>query len=252
MTTLSRLLFGLAFLSMTPGALAAGRTRKSADPPTPRHDADEDVPAREETRPSDDRESGFALGARVGYAIPNGTLAKDQLLQGRNDLSKFASGMFPVIADIGYRFSPRFYLGGYFQYGFLSTSGELCAGATGCSSSGSDLRMGASVRFNASPYARFDPWVGAGVGYEILSLSISEGATTTDATVRGFEFVNLQVGGDFHVLPNLAIGPLVSLAVGQYGSYDISRNGSSSTSGDFSQTGLHEWLIVGGRIEYTP
>jgi hypothetical protein len=160
--------------------------------------------------------------------------------------------MFPIIADVGYRVNRRFYVGGYFQFAFLTTSGDLCNGAASCSSTGSDLRFGALVRYNFSPDARFDPWIGAGTGYEIMNLSITSGPSTTNASVRGFEFANLQIGGDFHVLPELAIGPLVMMSIGQYASYDISRPGGGSTSGDFSQTALHEWVMFGARAEYRP
>jgi hypothetical protein len=245
---------GLAVFSLEASALAAapGESRETSPPKHAKGAA-----AQEEAAPTEEAAplpegGGFAVGARAGYALPMGSVAKDQLLGGANDLSKYASGMAPLIVDVGYRINRRVYVGGYFQFAFLSTSGDLCGGATGCSSSGNDLRFGGMVRYNFTPAARFDPWIGGGVGYEIMNLSVTSGVKATNSTVRGFEFANVQIGGDFHVLPDLAIGPLVMLSVGQFGTYDVAHATGSSTSGDFSQTGLHQWLMFGARAEYTP
>jgi hypothetical protein len=243
-------LIGVAVLTLSAGALGADRKRPPRrEPPAA---AEEDKAPATEAEAPEAEESGFAIGGRLGYALPMGSLAKDQFLGSKTDLSKFASGMAPIIADIGYRINKHLYVGGYFQFAFLATAGDLCSGNSGCSSSGNDLRFGGAVRYNFSPEARFDPWIGGGFGYEIMNFSISNGGVTEDDTARGFEFANVQLGGDFHVTPEFVIGPMVMMSIGQYGNYDQSKNNGSSQSGDFSQTALHEWLMFGARAEYRP
>jgi opacity protein-like surface antigen len=240
-------LVGVAVLSFSSGALAADKKRAKPQPV----EADEKAQNADDEEPAQE-ESGFAIGGRLGYALPMGSLAKDQGLGSNNSLSHWASGMVPIIADIGYRINKHIYVGGYFQFAFLTTSGDLCSGSNGCSSSGNDLRFGGSFRYNFAPDARFDPYIGGGFGYEILNLSRSAGSNTENYTARGFEFLNVQLGGDFHVTPEFVIGPMVMMSVGQFGSYDHSQNNGGSESGDFNQTALHQWLMFGARAEYRP
>jgi hypothetical protein len=154
--------------------------------------------------------------------------------------------------DAGYRINHHVYLGGWFQYAFATISGDVCTrgfGNASCSSSGSDLRFGVTLRYNFKPDARVDPWIAVGAGYEIFNFSATSGTSTQDVTVRGFEYLNMQLGGDFRILPDVAIGPLVMMSFGQYGSYD-STQPNQTQSGDFTKGGLHEWLFFGLRGEY--
>jgi hypothetical protein len=181
-----------------------------------------------------------------------GTFAKDAQMRGVNDLGKYVAGLVPVWADAGYRVNRHIYVGAYFQFALASTSGDVCmrdAGGASCSSSGTDIRFGVTARYAFSPDARFDPWVGAGFGYEMLHLSETTGPVSSDLSTRGFELFNLQLGGDYALAPGVTVGPFVMLGMGQYGSYDYSRGGQS-LSGDFTQTGLHEWLFLGLRGQY--
>jgi hypothetical protein len=86
------------------------------------------------------------------------------------------------------------------------------------------------------PDASFAPWVGVGIGYEVTSMTASLAGASASTDFSGFEFVNLQLGGDFKVGSNFALGPYVALSVAQY----------SSVGGVTGfEKGTHEWLQFG-------
>lgn len=216
-------------------------------PPAKKDSGREETPVEEGESPD-----GFAVGARFGYALPMGSIAKDSSLGAATDLSKSASGMLPLWADIGYRLNPHWYVGGYFQLGIVSTSGDFCkraAGESACSSSGTDLRFGGFVRYSFKPQAKISPWIGASTGYELLNLSVSAGQATADYTAKGWEFIGLHLGADYHAADNFRIGPIVMASFGQYASKSWSEP-QNSGSADFNNTALHEWVLLGIRGQY--
>jgi outer membrane protein W len=189
---------------------------------------------------------GFEVGLRTGYAIAMGDSAKN------SPLSDSVSGQIPIWLDAGYRINPSWYVGAYGQYGFgmvASKVKDACA-ATGRSCSAHDIRFGANVHYHIMPAESFDPWVGLGLGYEIMSTSSSGGGGPDgSSSAKGFEFLNVQVGGDYKVTPQLGIGPFVSFSVGQFSSASASSAGVE-VSGDIPDKGIHEWLTLGVRGVY--
>jgi hypothetical protein len=206
----------------------------------------------EEDDDEDKKDSGLSLAVRAGYALPMGSVAKDASLDGVNDLSKYVGGMAPLWLDVGYRITPNWYVGGYFQFALLSTSGDICkraAGNSACSSSGNDIRFGGMGRYTFRPQAKFAPWIGVSTGYEITSLSVTAGTQTADTTVKGFEFIGLHVGGDVRVGRDFTVGPVVNASFGQYTSSSRS-NAQGSASTDFNNTALHQWVFLGVKGQY--
>jgi hypothetical protein len=208
--------------------------------------------AEEETEEeeSDDEvaPSGFTMGARAGYALPMGSISKDQ---GSTDLSRVASGMAPFWIDMGYRIAGHWYVGGYFQLGIIATSGEVCKGTASCSSSGTDIRFGGIAKYIFRPNAKITPWLGISSGYEIINLSVTGGQASRDSSAKGWEFIGLHVGGDFRVSKNVSLGPSLMASFGQYSSVSSSGTNEASTSRDFTNTALHEWVFFGanGRFD---
>lgn len=234
-----------------------------ATPPAPALAAPEEEPPRrarrdaaEERRHPRDQddepaEDGFSFGARLGYAIPMGSIAKDTGIAAP-DLSRTAAGMVPIWADAGYRINPRWYVGGYFQLGIVNTAGDFCkreAGEAACSSSGTDLRFGLFAKHTFKPNAKVSPWIGVSTGYEILNVSVTSGKATADQSVRGFEFIGMHLGADFHVADEFTIGPMVMASFGQYSSYSWTAPKGSGSS-DFTNTALHEWVSFGIRGQF--
>lgn len=175
------------------------------------------------------------LGARLGYSLPAGSTAENQ------SLSDGFSGQLPVQIDVGYRINPHFYVGAYGQLGYAFPKSDCASGA---SCSGLDTRVGISAQYHILPEAKFDPWVGVGTGYEWLTAKVSQGDASASETAHGFEFVNLQLGGDYRVSNQFAIGPFASLSLGQFSKQSLSLNGRD-TSGDIDKTALHEWITLG-------
>jgi len=212
-------------------------------------------------------DSGLALGLRVGYAIPMGKAGAIPSQTGatntsKDGLSDTITGMVPLWFDVGYRLNPSLYLGAFFQYGFAfvkEDNGNGCGQGFSCSAH--DISFGANLHYHILPDATFDPWVGAGFGYEFLTASSSGSASlgaqtlTFDGstTLKGFQFLVLEAGGDFKATPALAVGPFVNFALGKYTTYSSSvtvNTTSQDRSGDVQDSGLHEWLTFGLRGQY--
>ena len=207
-------------------------------------------PARaQQLVPARDR-GAIQLGVRVGYGVPSG---KTGNVNGSADdeLSRTIKGQIPIGIDAGYLITPTVYVGLSLQYGFgfVGSSGDATCNRTGVSCSTSDTTLGLDAHFHLKPAASFDPWIGLGVGYEWLDVSISSANATESATVKGFEYAKVQLGGDVSVVPGLAVGPFLSLAAGQYSSF--SQTGPAvPMSQDITSKSFHEWLLFGVRGVY--
>jgi outer membrane protein W len=157
-----------------------------------------------------------------------------------NSLHDDISGMIPVWIDAGWRANPNVYVGLFFQYGFAFVNNDQnpdCA-QSGVSCSAKDLRLGVNVHYHFSPGQSFDPWVGVGAGYEWLTLDASVGSTSLSQTAGGFEFGNLQLGGDFAVAPNFGIGPFFAVTLAEY---------NHLSDADLGTKSIHGWLMGGVR-----
>jgi outer membrane protein W len=209
--------------------------------------------------------SGLALGLRLGYSLPMGKEGEVVLpgatASGSGNLSDDFKGRIPIWIDAGYRINPQIYVGAFFQYGFLSVNTDRNAACTqGIDCSTHDIQVGANLHYHILPDSSFDPWLGAGLGYEWVSLSAKGtvtvpglGSLSSDQSllVKGFQFLNLQAGGDFKATPDFGVGPFISFSMGQYSSYSMTDNTTSqSVSGDLQNKGMHEWLTFGVRGQF--
>lgn len=180
-------------------------------------------------------DSGLSFGLRVGYGFGMGDVIKDPDTGVPLALSDGISGEIPIWLDAGYRFNPSLYLGAYFQY-----APAFPKDCSGCSAS--NTRLGANLLYHFSPGAGFDPWAGIGFGYEWLNLGVSG----IDAGYNGWEFVNLQLGGDFPVGQGFTLGPYLVFSLAQYGTVTATVSGQSgSASIPSGFTTLHEWFQFG-------
>lgn len=184
--------------------------------------------------------SGFSFGLRLGYGLPMAKYASSLTVSGVTldfgDISDSVGGKIPIWLDAGYRLTSNVYVGGYFEYAPGLT--KNCPPGYSCSAS--DVRLGANAQYRLLPGQSFDPWVGIGIGYEWLNLGMSG----LNAGFHGWEFVNLQVGGDFLVGTNLGIGPYLAFSLAQFGTFTASQGGISASI-DITDKSLHEWLQFG-------
>jgi opacity protein-like surface antigen len=184
-------------------------------------------------------ESGVSLALSIGYAIPMGNIDNTA------KVSDFFSGGLPLQVDIGWRFTPNLYLGAFFEYSFAFLSSNVsatCSAAPGVSCSGGNIQFGVDFVYTFMPFAKFAPYVGLGVGWEIATFSVSSSTSSQSSslTLSGFQFARFIVGGDFRVGSAFRVGPFVNFSLGQYSS--VSSTGFAVTLGEKS---LHEWLQFG-------
>ena len=169
------------------------------------------------------------------------------------------SFVLPVQVEAGYHFAMGLYIGGHFaiapasipskpsnSFSFFSRSS--CAGDERCS--GSDTRIGIDARVHFLQEEPLHPWAGIGLGYEIANTSISSPTSSWTQTVKGFEFLQLQVGADYAIAPSIAIGAFVQFGIGTYSSVSGGTAGFHY-SNNTSEPSVHEWLTAGVRGEYT-
>jgi hypothetical protein len=181
---------------------------------------------------------GFSFGIRAGYSIPFGTAA------GGTPLSSVVQGVVPVGVEMGWFLNRNLYIGGYFLYGFgiaTNVSNDECSNLDSEgnqeSCSATMLRFGVVADWHFRPTTSIDPWVGGGLGYDIINLEATdqqEGTLDESAALHGF-IVSVESGVDFKPLSYFGLGPYAELATGHY-------------SSDASATSLHAWLTFGIRL----
>jgi hypothetical protein len=189
--------------------------------------------------------TGLELGLRTGYAIPFGDRVS------ATPITDTIKGAVPAWFDVGYRFNPNMYVGGYVQYGFgfINNGDKIGCSTSGYSCSLNIVMFGADFHYHLLPYQEWDPWVGVGFGYETFTLSVSSQIGSASSGDNGVQFFNVQAGADYKVMPNLGVGPFVMFGLGQYS--NCSSSGPNVPSGcSIPQTALHEWLTLGVRGAY--
>jgi hypothetical protein len=207
--------------------------------------------------------TGFEFGGRLGYGIPLGKVADGD----NSDLNEAILGQVPIWFDAGARISPAFFFGGYFGLGVGiagDTMKDLCDGAEAvgadCSVTALDLRLGLQAHYHFMPSESTDPWVGAGIGYEIAGwgYELESGNREADVTITasGFEFFNLQGGVDFQLSEKAALGPFIGFSLGQFSDVSSDCSGdcgdSDGSSADIDDKALHQWIFLGARVTILP
>jgi hypothetical protein len=177
------------------------------------------------------------LGARLGYGLALGDVG------GSIAMSDFQSSHVPLQLDVAYRVTNHVAVGGYFSYGFGFVGDGMNQDCTsfGVDCKASSTRVGAQASYAFSPGKQWNPWAGAGIGYEWNKID----AGTEDFTFKGWEYLNLQGGFDYRVNEQLSAGPWIMLAIGQY---DTAENGGRSVT--VPDKAMHQWLSFGVRGKY--
>jgi opacity protein-like surface antigen len=186
----------------------------------------------------DGTRTGFQAGVRVAYTDGVGVVYKGV------HLSDASSGALPLLVDVGWRIAPELYVGVYGQYApvFLKTYALTCPSGSSCTAQ--DWRFGVEADYHFLPRSTLDPYVGLGVGYEILHTSlrgvtlVQQGGTFMVATVqesftdRGWEFVSLTAGLDWRFCESLGAGLFVLGTLGEYNVQAASGTATTSTQQD--------------------
>jgi opacity protein-like surface antigen len=192
---------------------------------------------------------GLSLGVRAGYGIPAGKVGA--LEAGGDDatLSDGVKGMVPLGLDVAFRITPHLSVGASLQYGFGLSNDKEDGGCKDCTIS--DISFGASAYLHAAPAEKFDPWVGLGLGYELLDISqdtASLGGGSASVNIKGFQFIVLQIGADVATGSAISVGPFFGVSAGRYDSASLSGSIGGMTVNqkrDLARTSWHEWLTLG-------
>ncbi len=180
----------------------------------------------------------FQLGLRLGYAPAMGDAAKDA------PLKDGIKSQIPIQIDAMYKITPEWAAGLYFSYGFgqVGSAEQDSCDAFGVDCSMTVMRFGAQGTYTFTKVSpSFVPWAGLGIGYEALTEKVALGGASVSQDITGWEFLNLQVGGDYKVSPAFAFGPYIMYSIGQFSSVE----GNSITD-----KAMHEWFNIGIRGKF--
>lgn len=184
-------------------------------------------------------ESGPLFALRGGAGLPDGRVAR-----GGPVISDLVERKFPLGFEVGYRLSGRFWAQLGFELAPATPAPALCA-ATACSASA--VRVGAQLVMRLLPGAWLDPWVGAGVGVEVLNAEGRDAASgaRTEWSWAGVELPFLEAGADVALSDRIALGPWASISFARYTSDSVRVGEAAAVSGAVRGRALHRWVSGG-------
>jgi hypothetical protein len=187
-------------------------------------------------------DTGFLLAARAGYGLPFGEVARDG--QAVEDV---VPAKVPLWLELGYRFGPRVQGDLFVELAPGRVADAACGAGGSCHAY--DLRFGVAVQLHLAPRASLDPWVGVGLGVEILQAEV-QGPDPT-APPGGYEWkwagieIPLEVGVDVRISNRLAVGPYLSVSLAQFTSVEERPVGGTGPIGAIDDRELHGWVQAG-------
>ncbi|TNV60380.1 porin family protein [Corallococcus exiguus] len=189
--------------------------------------------------------AGFAVGARAAYGIPLGKAFNDV------ELSNQVGNSVAFQVDVAYFLSQRLSLGAYFQYGFA----EGLAGVVDNATSARVLRFGFDVDYHFAPEKFVAPWVGVGLGYELVAVHdafMETEDSRPSSEYKGLELGHAHFGVDFQLTNFLAVGPYVTATLGQYSKFAARAGDILDVEGDIpsDDRSFHFWVQPGVRVQF--
>jgi hypothetical protein len=188
--------------------------------------------------------TGLSLRLRAAVAFPGGKVDDE------HDLEETYTLLVPVEAEALYRVVPRLLVGLRGSLGLLVIAGEACAPPLECS--GIDYRFGAVAEYRFDLEGSFRKWASLGVGYEIARATIQRDSHSASRVDSGPEYLLAQVGGDFAMGSNFAMGPFLGVSVGEFRSATLHQGDGSETTYSIEDSKLHEWIFIGVRAVWSP
>lgn len=194
--------------------------------------------------------TGFQAAVRTGIAIPMGSFSGGS----GADMSDYFSPQATVIADVGGKFIPELFLGGYLGLGVGAATGTFqdSCDATNIDCGSFTFRLGLEAIYYPMPAQFASPWFGYGLGFEVASLAgTDDNDDTTSFSGAGLEFAHIMAGLDFRIHRIIGVGPFLDFSLGKYTRY-VSESPGSKIDADIPDTALHEWFIFGARGVFFP
>jgi hypothetical protein len=191
------------------------------------------------------------LGARTGIGLPFGNVDAPRTFGGgsaSDPLGQTVGGTVPIWFDVGLRLAPRWYAGLFASAapGWPGSALRDSCKANGVDCVAFDLRAGIDLQYHLRPRESWDPWLGGGIGYELLGVKVAEGGSSPSRWLltSGWELANLQAGLDYRLATGFAVGPFVALTVAEYFAKGVPGSSSSNFDGAIA---VHGWLVFGVR-----
>ncbi len=203
----------------------------------------------------------LSVGLRAAYAIPMGDAVSVPGIANYSEKDLFKAEL-PLQVDLYWRFTRKVSGGLYYSYAPARRGTQLkayCEDIPGASCSRLwDMRVGAQLEYDSMPGEWLNPWLAVGSAFDWAHFRVNGFAITTplgaasgdlDGSLRGWEWVNAQVGADFKLAPKVALGPYVQFAVGRYTVQHIELAGDTVAGGGIDNPKTHEWLTFGLRAK---
>jgi len=185
-------------------------------------------------------DSGPVFGVRAGFGLPYGATA-----QREPEVKDLVERKVPFEIELGYRVTRRVWAQVHFELAPASPARALCAAGTSCSAS--DVRFGVMMLLRLLPGARLDPWIGAGVGVEVLNAEGLDAASRvrTEWSWAGVELPFVEAGADLRIADRIGFGPWISYSFARFTSESAQAAGAATTSGGVHGRTVHHWLSGG-------
>ena len=137
------------------------RSRRLSQQATPAAEPTTDGPVEEHKGGIPPARTGFQIALRTGVAVPLGKIDES------GNMSDAFTPQVPIIADIGFKPIPQLFLGGYvgIAAGGVGDSFKKSCDAVGVDCLAVGGRIGIQAQFHILPEARWNPWLGYGLGY---------------------------------------------------------------------------------------
>lgn len=214
-------------------------------------------------------DSGFEWGISLGLAVPFGHAdsgarifeaasgGPDASMQIRDgSMGGLVTYRIPLILELGYRVSPRWWLGLRPE---IATGGHGGQCPTTANCKWTDLRLGALAKFHLAPSSSMDPWLGVNLGWEWMrpSTSVTLPAEVTGSAAAQSVNIKQTIGGPllellgglrFDFGEHVKAGPFVSAAVGRYvrSWFECSSTAAGCASPSWINDGaFHGWVSIG-------
>jgi hypothetical protein len=182
-------------------------------------------------------DGSIQLSARGGVAKPFGDAADGAPL---GDAVEWA---FPLQADLQFRFLKQLSVGAYARYAptVLASDVSDACDAVDASCDLADIGLGVIAEYRFRDRLEGGPWVGALVGYEMLTGDRPAVGGGQSSRLSGFE-AGVEAGMDFE-LGGLTLGPWGSIMAGQF-----SKVKAGDDSSSLDDKAFHGWFQIGLRV----
>ncbi len=187
---------------------------------------------------------------RSGVSLPWGNAARGDALSSRN------GWQVPAILDAGFKLNKPLFVGLYLGVGYGS-SGESPRVAELCAQSGFDCsvfsyQLGVQAQYHFGASEVFNPWLGYGLGYELVEQSLETDAYSETQTSSGFTFLKASLGVDYRSSALVGLGPFVEVSAGRFSASETTVDDQAVYEGPVEESDWHGYLTFGIRMVLLP